>query len=78
MIAFDGPDDPRRSCYTEVGLPKVRYPTRARAKLAIREQPLREGLQPYRCEVCDYFHLGRYPTSPAARARVRSKHRGNS
>ena len=68
-----------RSCFTEKGKPKYRFETRADAKRWARElqkqYPENVPLEPYRCEHCGFFHNGRYPDDPEARAGKRSRHR---
>jgi rubrerythrin len=68
-----------RSCYTEKGKPKYRFNTRAEAKQWIRDllerYPENVPLEPYRCEHCGFFHNGRYPNDPIARAGKRARHR---
>jgi hypothetical protein len=71
----------RTSCLTAEGLPKVRYGTRAEAKRALRWMERKMGDDfdpanaPYRCAECGYFHVGRYPTNPNTRRRLRAAHR---
>lgn len=61
-------------CRTKEGRPKVRYLTRAAAKRAARQFPA-DALQPYRCSVCEFFHLGHYPVDMKARTGLRARHR---
>jgi hypothetical protein len=69
-----------RYCTTEDGRPKRRYDSRADAKRAVKAI-LDNGVSPdparigaYRCPVCDYFHIGHYPTSQRNRAALRARH----
>lgn len=67
-----------RSCFTSDGKPKRRFDTRADAKKwerDLREKyPNNKPLEPYRCDFCQYFHLGTYPSDPEAREGKRKKH----
>lgn len=65
-------------CWTKEGRPKIRYVSRRAAKQARRDLTAmfdNDPGAPYHCTVCDYFHLGHYPTSESIRARLRQKHR---
>jgi hypothetical protein len=68
------------SCWTNQGLPKIRYNSRADAKTALRTFAAigRDvaDQHAYRCQSCSFFHIGHYPTSPAIRAAFRDRHRG--
>ena len=59
------------------GRPKLRFVTRAGAKEHLRRMKpdAAAGMQPYRCDVCDMFHLGHYPDSRKARSKLRNRHR---
>jgi hypothetical protein len=62
------------------GKPKYRFKTRATAKRFLRRVRDRdpeaiEGMHPYNCDVCGWFHVGHYPKNPAARAARRARHR---
>lgn len=65
------------TCRTSEGKPKVRFNTRADARSRIKV--FREAgedvseLQPYHCQVCDYFHLGHYPKDPEARKGMKQR-----
>jgi hypothetical protein len=68
------------TCRTSQGQAKVRYDSRADAKAALRWMQrilpdFDEGNRPYRCRVCSYWHVGRYPADPQARAGLRAAHR---
>jgi hypothetical protein len=67
-----------RSCFTSDGKPKVRFNSRAEARAHERmlkaRYPDNKPVDPYRCEVCNYFHLGTYPKADVARANKRRKH----
>lgn len=45
-----------RQCYREDGIPKIRYDSRADARRQARKWP---GYGTYRCEECNYYHIGR-------------------
>lgn len=71
-------DSHPRECFTSSGKPKKRYDTRADARRAARSHEDRgsDPGKPYRCDVCDYFHLGHYPaTGSRRRDRLRRRHR---
>lgn len=63
-----------RGCFTAAGKPKRRYATRADAKRSARTHP-EDGVAPYRCPTCDWFHVGHYPANPITRSQLRARHR---
>lgn len=65
-------------CWTKQGKPKRRDVSRRDAKKARRwyiENLGNDPGQPYVCAVCQWFHLGHYPTSKVVRQRLRERHR---
>ena len=54
-------DDDLRAHYNADGCPKVKYRNYRRARdacTAIRRSPTNEHLHPYRCPVCQSWHIG--------------------
>jgi len=65
-------------CVTSTGRPKRRWATRADAKAALRMHQAtgipNNGQRPYRCQVCGFFHLGRYPATSTGLKQRRREH----